>query len=313
MALIIRKLREDDLTEADRIFRCAFGAQFRLVDPMTAFGDADYVYGRWRANPENSYAAEQDGRLVGSNFTTRWGTVGFFGPLTVDPTAWGRGIGKRLVEEAVRQLDRWNLTHRGLFTFADSPKHISLYRGFRFWPRFLTALMSHAPPPASGHRNYRLWSELDSRQRLEANARCVSLTDTVYPGLDVTCEIDAVASLLLGDTILLEDGDRLDGLAVCHIGPRTEAGSDVCYVKFAAARPSATIADAFTRLIAACEQFAAGRLCKRVLCGMNYGRIEALKTLVGLGYQTESLGVTMHGDNAPGYSEPGKMVIDDWR
>ena len=101
MATIVRPMGENDLSEAERIFRCAFGKHFRLENPMAAFGDADYVYGRWKAKPENAFVAEMDGRIVGSNFTTQWGTVGFFGPLTVDPVVWDKGIGKRLVAEAV--------------------------------------------------------------------------------------------------------------------------------------------------------------------------------------------------------------------
>jgi hypothetical protein len=35
----------------------------------------------------------------------------------------------------------WGVQHAGLFTFAHSPKHITLYQKFGFWPRFLTAVM----------------------------------------------------------------------------------------------------------------------------------------------------------------------------
>jgi Acetyltransferase (GNAT) family len=280
---------------------------------MDAFGDADYVYSRWKGNSENGFVAELDGRVVGSNFTTRWGSVGFFGPLTVDPVVWDRGIGKQLAAEAVHRFDRWGITHRGLFTFPESPKHICLYRKFGFWPRFLTALMELKQPAASGNPPYELWSELETEHRRWAGAQCVSLSDAVYRGLNLSCEVDAVARLSLGDTILLGDGAQLEGFAICHCGRQTEAGTGTCYVKFAAVRPSANRVNAFARLVAACEHFAARRCCERVACGVNYGRVEALEVLVGRGYRTETLGVTMHGGNAPGYSQPGHMVIDDWR
>jgi GNAT superfamily N-acetyltransferase len=313
MDVIVRPMVEDDLGEAERIFRCAFGRQLRLESPMTAFGDADYVYGRWNSNSANAFVAEVGGRVVGSNFTTRWGTVGFFGPLTVDPLLWDKGVGKCLVAEAVSRFDRWGITHRGLFTFPDSPKHISLYRKFGFWPRFLTALMELKSPAASGNLSYERWSELNPEQRKSVAIRCASLTDAIYRGLNLSCEIDAVARLSLGDTIILGDAAQLDGFAVCHCGPQTEAGTGTCYVKFAAALPSAHCEAAFTRLVASCEGFAAQRGCERIVCGVNYGRVGTLELLVGRGYRTESLGVTMHGANAPGYSEPGKWVIDDWR
>jgi GNAT superfamily N-acetyltransferase len=313
MATIVRPMGENDLSEAERIFRCAFGKQFRLENPMAAFGDADYVYGRWKAKPENAFVAEMDGRIVGSNFTTQWGTVGFFGPLTVDPVVWDKGIGKRLVAEAVHQFDLWEITHRGLFTFPESPKHISLYQKFGFWPRFLTALMELKSPTASGNPAYVLWSQLGEEKGRRVGSWCASVTDAIYRGLNVSSEIEAVARFSLGDTILLGDDAHLEGFAVCHCGRQTEGGTGTCYVKFAAVRPSAHSVDAFAHLVAACEHFAARRECERVACGMNYGRIEAVRVLVDRGFRTETLGVTMHGDNSAGYSLPGNMVIDDWR
>jgi GNAT superfamily N-acetyltransferase len=313
MSAILRPMREDDLPEADWIFRRAFGTHFRLADPMTAFGDADYVYSRWRASAENTVAAELDGRLIGSNFVARWGSVAFFGPLTVDPTAWDKGVGKQLVAAAVERFDDWNVAHRGLFTFPESPKHISLYRGFGFWPRFLTGLMSRAIDAALAGSVYRRWSKITADNRENTRLQCWSITNAIYVGLNVSSEIEAVSRFSLGDTILVGPSDRIEAFAVCHCGPRTEAGSGVCYVKFAAVRPGPVAPDTFRSLLTACEHFAMATGCQRVVCGMNYGRHEAMNILVGMGYRTDALGVTMHGNSAEGYSQPGRFVVDDWR
>ncbi|HUR73149.1 MAG TPA: hypothetical protein VMZ00_02665, partial [Sporichthya sp.] len=80
--VVVRRLEEGELAEADRIMRVAFGTFLGLPDPMAFMGDADYVRTRWEADPTVALAAELDGRLVGTNFVTRWGSVGFFGPLT---------------------------------------------------------------------------------------------------------------------------------------------------------------------------------------------------------------------------------------
>ena len=85
-----------------------------------------------------------DGEFVGSNFATNWGSVGFFGPLTVRPDFWDRGVAKRLLEPIMDCFDRWGTKHAGLFTFSQSQKHVGLYQRFGFWPRFLTAIMSRA-------------------------------------------------------------------------------------------------------------------------------------------------------------------------
>lgn len=142
MNITIRPLQENDLTTADRIFRLAFGTFLGLPDPITFFGDADYVRTRWLADPTASFGAEIDGELVGSNFATNWGSVGFIRPLTIRPDLWDQGIGKRLMEPIMELFAKWKTRHIGLFTFAQSSKHIHLYYKFGFWPRFLTKIMS---------------------------------------------------------------------------------------------------------------------------------------------------------------------------
>jgi hypothetical protein len=53
---------------ADRIFRLAFGTFLGLADPMTFFGDADYVRTRLLADPSGALAAKTNsGELVGFN------------------------------------------------------------------------------------------------------------------------------------------------------------------------------------------------------------------------------------------------------
>jgi len=49
--IAIRPFRENDLTDADSVFRLAFGTFIGLPDPMTFGGDADYVRTRWLVDP----------------------------------------------------------------------------------------------------------------------------------------------------------------------------------------------------------------------------------------------------------------------
>src|SRR5262245_58527894 len=96
--IVVRPLLQDDLAEADRIVRLAFGTFVGLPDPMAFMGDAAYVRPRWIADPAAAFAAEIGDELVGSSFATNWGSFGYFGPLTVRPDLWDRGIAKRLME-----------------------------------------------------------------------------------------------------------------------------------------------------------------------------------------------------------------------
>jgi flavin reductase (DIM6/NTAB) family NADH-FMN oxidoreductase RutF len=125
-ALRVRALEEGDLGAADRIMRVAFGTFLGLPDPSTMFGDAEFVRTRFRAAPDCAWAAEVDGKVVGSVFAARWGTFGALGPLTTHPSVWDGGVGRRLLDPVIEAFDRWGLRQAGLFRFPDSPKHVGL-------------------------------------------------------------------------------------------------------------------------------------------------------------------------------------------
>src|SRR5687767_4474561 len=156
-------------------------------------GDAGFVRSRWRTDPEAAFGAEVGSELVGSNFATNWGSVGFFGPLTIRPDLWDRGVGKRLMEPIMGCFDEWQTKHAGLFTFAHSQKHIGLYQKFGFYPRFLTAVMSKPVELTGRASSWTKFSDAPAGERAAILDACRELTDAIYEGLDVRHEIRAVA------------------------------------------------------------------------------------------------------------------------
>src|SRR5712691_86757 len=188
----IRPLAARDLPEAQLIFRLAFGTFLGAPGPEDFWTDRDLVYGRFGAEHVASFAAEREGALAGSNFATRWGSVGFFGPVSIHPDLWNSGIGQRLVAASCEAFEEWGLRHAGLFTFPHSAKHVGLYGKFGFHPRFLTAIM--AAPARSGRAAPRpsRYSELPEGQRREVESASRELTDELYPGLDLAPEIRTV-------------------------------------------------------------------------------------------------------------------------
>lgn len=307
----VRPLDEVDLDRADAIFRLAFGTHLGLPDPMAFAGDSDFIRSRWRAFPDAAFAAEDANTLLGTILGARWGSVGFFGPLTVHPAAWNRGVAQSLLEPMMERFASWNVRHAGLYTFSNSPKHVSLYQRFGFHPRFLTALMARPVDPQSSEPPL-LVSSLSSTAREIALAECRAVTDALYDGLDLAAEIESVRNQGLGDTVLVAGSGGVEAFAVCHAGPGSEAGSGECYVKFAAVSPAAGT-EIFVELLEACERYAAERGATRLEAGVSTAREEAYGTMLSRGYRTEVLGVTMHRPNEPGYSKPGSFVLDDWR
>lgn len=307
----VRPMAPADLDDADRIFRLAFGTFMRLPDPASFAGDSDWVRSRFRAAPDAAFVAERDGRVVGSNLATRWGSVAFFGPLTVDPSLWDGGVGRKLLAPILECFARWQVTHAGLFTFAESAKHVSLYHRHGFYPRFLTAIMARAvpavvPPPD-------LLSAVPAAARDGVVAACRACTEAVFPGLDLGVEMHSIARQDLGDTVLVRDGDRVEGLATCHVGAGSEAGSGTCYVKFGAVRPGPGAAARFAQLLDGVDGLAAARGARTVLAGVNTARRGAWELLMARGFRTVVQGVSMTRDGAAGYDGPESFVLDDWR
>ena len=111
----------------------------------------------------------------------------------------------------------------------------------------------------------------------------------------------------------MEGGNGIAAFAVCHYGPRSEAGADNCFVKFGAVRDGPSAAHDYSRLLDACAALATAVAMPKLLAGVNMARHEAYRHLVARGFRTEVQGVTMHRHNDPGYCRPGVYVLDDWR
>jgi GNAT superfamily N-acetyltransferase len=309
---VVRPLAPRDLDEADRVMRLAFGTFLGVPDPLTVFGDAELVRTRFAAAPGWAFAAELDGHIVGSNFATRWGSFGFFGPLSVRPDLWDRGIAHQLLAPVIELFDRWQLRQAALFTFAESPKHVGLYQRFGFWPQQLTAVMARELGPATARGSDARYSEVPGGERDATLERCRELTGALFEGLDVAHEIRAAEAQQLGDTVLLTDGSAIVGLAVAHCGAG-EAASGTCFVKFGAVRPGPAAGDLFEALLAACEQLAGERGAVRIVAGTSVARHDAYRRLMARGYRTQFHGVRMARPDEPGYSRRELYAIDDLR
>jgi len=326
MNVNVRNLREDDLDDADTILRLSFGTFMGLDDPMSFFGDSDFVRSRYTTDPNSAFAIEIDGNLVGSNFVTDWGSVGFFGPLSIHPTYWNKGIAKHLIIPVLERLAKLEIQYAGLFTFAQSPKHVYLYQKYDFWPRFLTSIMTKTITEKNDEKRLELsqkhekphdvrFTEIRNDVKSLVLDDCKYLTNGIFPGLDLQKEILAVDSQKLGDTILLYDpsGNKLTGIAICHYGKGTEAGSNVCYIKFAAISTNNNSHSNFVRMLNSVESMALEKGIFKITAGSNMERHLAYKAMINYGFKSEFQGVSMHKGNKQGYNTPSTFIIYDCR
>jgi GNAT superfamily N-acetyltransferase len=316
--LVVRQLAEDDLADADRINRIAFGTFFGLETPSAFRGDGEVIAGRFAANPDGAFAADIDGTLVACGFVMDWGSVGLLGPLTVDVDVWGRGIGRAMLDAMTRYMDSRNFVLQGLFTHPQSPTHIRLYEAYGFRMQRISAVMERAvdvapamPPTA------RFYSELTEKDRQAVLAECRRIADGTFAGLDLTREILSIEANGFGDTIVLGAEHALTGFACCHQGAGSEAGSAQTLVKFVAVDPGSDARAEFEKLMAACESFAALRGTKRLVAGTNTGRAACYEALLDLGFRSWMNGIAMLkpavGAGVDGYNVPGVFAVDDWR
>jgi GNAT superfamily N-acetyltransferase len=305
----IRALREDDFPEADRIFRLAFGTFVGLPDPLTFAGDADWTRTRFVSDPAGALAAEVDGRLAGSNFATSWGSVGFFGPLSVRPDLWNAGIARHLLGPTMELLDARGCRLQGLFTFAQSTKHVGLYQRYDFWPRFLAAIMTRSTAAAAAASGWTLFSAAGDA----ALPAAAALTGAVYDGFDLGAAMRTVRAQGIGDTVLLRDGERLAGLAVCHCGAGSEGGSGVCYVKVGTVAPGPEAGERLERLLDACAAFGASHGFGTLMAGVDTGQRDAYRRMLARGFRTVIQGVVMVRGDEVGFGRPDRHVLADWR
>jgi GNAT superfamily N-acetyltransferase len=305
-------LKESELEEAGRIVQLAFGTFLGLPNPLDFMGDRNLMTPRWRSPHVKVIAARDGDRLIGSNVATRWGSFAFFGPLTVLPEYWDRGVAQRLLEATMTVFDRWGVRHSGLYTFAQSAKHVGLYQKFGYWPRYLTAITMRTPEVDPKRPAPVLLSALKRNQREQAIQACVKLTHKIDKGLDLTGEIRALLAQRTGDVVLTYTKGVLDGFAVCLNGPGSEGGSQTCYVKFGAARGGAGAGQRFDRLLDACEAFTFSRGAT-VEAGVNLAREDAYLRMRARGYRVVTQGVAMQRPHLEGFNRADVWVIDDWR
>ena len=221
-------------------------------------------------------------------------------------------VPQRLTPVLSKATEEGESSHHG---WADPahPPHPSLspFQGERVAKSWRTLSLAKGEPYSELGEGVALFSNLASPERAAALAACRAVSHSVFPGLDLTREIEAITAQRIGEAVLLRAGDSIAGFALCHIGAGSEAGSGILFVKFACVRSGGDAG--FVRLVEACEALAGARGLARIVAGVNRGRDDAYRLLRELGFRADLIGVAMHRPDGPGYNRPEVYAIDDWR
>jgi predicted N-acetyltransferase YhbS len=93
-----------------------------------------------------SIVAELDGRIVGSNFLDERSKIGGVGPITVDPNAQTRGIGRRLMENVLARSRERGFEGMRLVQAGYNNQSLCLYTKLGFCTREPLSLVTGSPP-----------------------------------------------------------------------------------------------------------------------------------------------------------------------
>jgi ribosomal protein S18 acetylase RimI-like enzyme len=103
----LRPARPDDADAVARIIFAAFAGihdRHRFARDFPSLEAASGLAAGFIAHPSFwGVVAERDGRILGSNFVDERGAIRGVGPITVDPDAQERGIGRRLMEAVLER------------------------------------------------------------------------------------------------------------------------------------------------------------------------------------------------------------------
>jgi len=92
-----------------------------------------------------SVSAMDDGRLVGSNFLSLMDPVAGLGPITIDPSCQGQGVGRTLMLDAIDYAQRHGIERVRLMQDSFNVASLSLYASLGFDVKVPVAFMQAAP------------------------------------------------------------------------------------------------------------------------------------------------------------------------
>jgi len=154
------KLRRGVAADADSCGRICYSA-FKTISEAHNFApdfpSPDIAIGllTWMLSHPEFYSiiAEIDGRIVGSNFLDERNAIRGLGPITVDPAAQNRAVGRRLMEAAHERAAEMNAPGIRLVQAGFHTRSLSLYTKLdttsgNIWPACKERLSRQRSPDA---------------------------------------------------------------------------------------------------------------------------------------------------------------------
>ncbi|MDP8980528.1 MAG: GNAT family N-acetyltransferase [Acidobacteriota bacterium] len=234
MPLALRSPTPSDIDPCSRILYQAFhdiAVQHGFPPDFPTLDHAVHLIGALIASPATyGVVAEQDGRVVGSNFMSESDPIRGVGPITVDPSVQGSGVGRQLME-AVIERGRGAPGVR-LLQDAFNSRSMSLYASLGFEVKEPTVMIQGRP------RSRAMPGWTVRPMELSDVDECAKLCRRIH-GFDRANELrhSAAPWVALRDGRITAYATALSLWVFCHAVADSEEDMAALLLGFAAARP----------------------------------------------------------------------------
>jgi len=125
--LAVEKMTIDDYEEIHDIWSHSCGVTLRAID------DSREGIGRFlKRNPNNSFICRLNKKIIGGILCGHDGRKGFIYHTVVNEKYRGQGIGKMLVENAIKSLQEEHITKIGVLVNSDNPSGADFWESLGF-------------------------------------------------------------------------------------------------------------------------------------------------------------------------------------
>ncbi|MDD1767073.1 MAG: GNAT family N-acetyltransferase [Methanomassiliicoccales archaeon] len=179
------------------------------------------IEGYIEKEPQGCLVAEKDGSVIGAAYSHVWGTVGWIGPFEVLPEHQNMGVGGSLLAECERFLWRRGVNAIGLETMSHIPKNLHFYLSHAYSPKALTVITDKTLVSTKSVKNGDKIEtgsirEVNFKEIEEVSGVLKKIGDSIYPGLDLSPELDILFEKRLGTVFVWESGGSAEGVALLH-------------------------------------------------------------------------------------------------
>ena len=304
-------VRVEEIGALNQVFSDAFTERYRR-DGMVGVRVPFLHQSIWRYAIEDAAGGAmlwrgERGEIAAFNIAHCSGNEGWMGPLAVKPEYQGAGSGKEIVRAGMEWLRSQGSTTVGLETMPRTMDNIGFYSALGFEPGRLTLTLT--VDAAAGGRAPTLLGRLSSADYEDQISESTALVHAMLPGYDFARELRLTNDLALGDTVLLHEGGKLVGYALCHTAPLVEgrAREELRVLKFVVADDAQV-----EPMVRALMDYARRSGTRRVAIRVQGEYLSLYQRLVAMGGRVRWTDLRMTATGYPERRAERGVVLSNW-